>query len=82
MKNLLYLQPELAYLEKQLEKQHEEDEESGDEVREFFDTSWKLLSNDRNVPDRNTKQWDLMTRIGAALSEYSISTVLRCRLRY
>jgi hypothetical protein len=68
-KNLLYLQAELVQLEAELRKIVEEDRQSQDRVRTYYERDWRLLSE--SLRDGYDEQWKKMLQIREKLNEYS-----------
>lgn len=72
-RNILYLQAELIFLEKQLNKYADEDEKSFSSNRNFYDRDWVnlQLSSQLPPPDDNDRQWKTFLKIREKLKEYS-----------
>jgi hypothetical protein len=67
-RNLLYLQSELAYIERKLIKQEQIDSEVPEKKRYALDWYWLSLSQ-----DGDTRQLDLVNKMRMTLKEYSKS---------
>ena len=72
-KNLLYMQAELAFLEKELQRCEQEDAENTDPTKQKakYAVSWYWLNESSD--DGDTKQLDLVMRIRKLVKEYSES---------
>ncbi len=71
VKNILYLQAELAHLENDLDLAAQEDALSGDVFRIDFYRSWCTLSNAESLPNGNGQQWKIFLKIREVLQQYS-----------
>jgi hypothetical protein len=71
VKNLLYYQAELAYLERRLKAIAEEDRQSGDKYREQYRQAWYLVSHSEQYPNGSAVQWQIFERIRKVLHDYS-----------
>lgn len=71
VKNILYLQAELVYLEDQLEIAAQEDSLSGNTRRRNYDRDWFALSRADSFPDGSGRQWKIFSRIRDVLQQYS-----------
>lgn len=72
-KNLLYLQAELAYLEKLLEDCETEDNRNPLGQKSNYAISWYWLSQSKT--DGDTKQLDLVLKVRKCVKRYSKSAV-------
>jgi len=67
--NLLYLQAELTYLEKQLRKCERADNKSPEGLKSRYALDWFWLS--RSAADGDEEQWELVKKMRVTLKEYS-----------
>ncbi|OCK94898.1 uncharacterized protein K441DRAFT_559211 [Cenococcum geophilum 1.58] len=67
--NLLYLQAELTYLEKQLRECERADNKSPKGLKSRYALDWLWLS--RSAADGDEEQWELVKKIRATLKEYN-----------
>lgn len=70
-KNILYLQAELLWLEKQLEQAAKDDAQSSSQKRREYSKDWWRLSNSKDHPDGDPRQWKTFLKIRKVLREYS-----------
>lgn len=82
VKNLLYYQAELAYLEQELEEIEDEDRLSDESSRNGYATNWKSLGLRANIKHtsqdsgalrtpRDSLQWQTFLRLREVLNKYS-----------
>lgn len=69
--NLLLLQAELVFLEKELEKYIQADNNSPDKNRRIYDQDWQSLFESGSTPGGCPAQWKTVLRIREKLKEYS-----------
>lgn len=70
-KNILYLQAELLWLEKELEAVAEDDAQSSNTKRREYSKEWFLLRQSGNDPHGSSQQWKIFKKIRKTLDKYS-----------
>ncbi len=70
-RNILYLQAELLWLDKQLSHVAEDDARSASELRQDYSNNWYHLSHTGEDSDGDSQQWKIFMKIRKALNEYS-----------
>lgn len=70
--NILYLQAELADLEKRLQEQQQLDSASTQGRKSKYSLNWYWLRESNSAQDGDTKQIDLILQIRQTLNEYSM----------
>jgi hypothetical protein len=70
-KNILYLQAELLWLEKELDAVAEDDAQSTNAKRREYSKEWFLLRQSVNDPHGDSQQWKIFKKIRKTLDKYS-----------
>lgn len=72
LKNILYLQAELVVLERELRDAARKDEQSGNEMRQYYSRAWAYLCHADESSGGSPQQWEVFSRVRKTLQEYSL----------